>query len=137
MFARKSIPVLAVLAVMIAAPLAHAATAATSANPPAASHEVKVPETAKAPAAKHAAMHRLDLNTATRDELARQPGIGETVAEKIIAARPFQSKSELVSKGIVTKAEFGKLAPHVFARPATRPAATARPVTRPATKPAK
>ena len=122
MFARKSIPVLAVLAVMIAAPLAHAATAATPAAP-ASSHEVKAPETAKAPAAKHMAMHKLDLNTATREELAKVPEIGETVADKIIAARPFNTKSELVSKGIVTKAEFGKLASHVYAKPATKPAA--------------
>ena len=38
------------------------------------------------------------------------------ILEKIIAARPFKMKSQLVSKGIVTKAEYSKLAAHVIAK---------------------
>jgi competence protein ComEA len=119
MFARKSVPALAVLAALLVAPLAHAVTTPAPSSTPPAAHEMK------APPAKPAAMTKVDLNTATREELVALPQIGEVKADKIIAARPFKMKSELVSKGVVTKAEYAKLAPHVIAKMAPE---TARPL---------
>lgn len=43
----------------------------------------------------------LDLNSATREQLVAYPGIGAQFADKIIAARPFRQRSELVSRGIL------------------------------------
>jgi DNA uptake protein ComE-like DNA-binding protein len=70
-------------------------------------------------AAKHMpAMPAVDLNTADRDELIKLPGIGEAIADKIIAGRPFKSKAELLSKGLVTKAQYSKISKHVIAKQA-------------------
>jgi len=61
-------------------------------------------------------MSHIDLNSASREQLMTLPGITEASADKIIEARPFKSKDELRSKGIVTKAEYDKLASHITAK---------------------
>ena len=51
---------------------------------------------------KHAARTKLvDINTATKQELKKLPGISDAEADKIIAARPFGSKAWLVTKKII------------------------------------
>ena len=54
-------------------------------------------------------MHPLDLNTATKEELMKLSGVTDEIAEKIIAGRPYTSKAELVSKNVLTKAEYRKI----------------------------
>ena len=43
----------------------------------------------------------IDLNTATRDQLTQFKGIGLMYADRIIRGRPYQARSELVSRRIV------------------------------------
>jgi competence protein ComEA len=52
---------------------------------------------------------RLNLNTATKEELAKLPGVGDETAAKIVAARPFTSRAELVNKKILTSEEYKKV----------------------------
>jgi len=59
---------------------------------------------------------KLDLNAATREELIKLPGVGEATADKIIAARPFKSKNELVSRKLVSQSEYNKISAHVIAK---------------------
>jgi DNA uptake protein ComE-like DNA-binding protein len=84
--------------------------------------------TAKAPqhakAAAKAAMPRVDLNSATKEELAKLPGVDEPTADKIIAARPFKSRAELRSKGVVSGVEYARLREHILVKSTTVAAAS-------------
>ena len=64
----------------------------------------------------HAAMHKTDINAASREDLMKLPGITDAVADKIIAARPFKSKAELASKKVLTAKEYAKIRAMVIAK---------------------
>ncbi len=53
--------------------------------------------------------HPLNLNTATETDLESLPGITKTDAERIIRNRPYRSKSELVSKRILSETEYDQI----------------------------
>jgi DNA uptake protein ComE-like DNA-binding protein len=99
------------LAAALALPLSVAAASTTPATNPAKSATPAVKKSVH-----HPTSAKVDINTATRAELAGVPGIGEPVADKIIAARPFTSRTQLLSRKIVSHAAYTRIAPHVIAR---------------------
>jgi DNA uptake protein ComE-like DNA-binding protein len=94
---------------LAAAPMALAATAA--------------PTTAsKSHATKTKAPEKVDLNTASREDL-RRLGIDGATADRIVGSRPFKSKSELHTRHLMTEPEYQKLSGKVTVKaPSPAPA---------------
>jgi competence protein ComEA len=53
--------------------------------------------------------NRLDINTASADELKGLRGINEAQAKKIVEGRPYKRRGELVSKKVLTQETYDKI----------------------------
>jgi len=76
---------------------------------------------AKTPSAAQkspAAAEKLDLNTATEQQLSELPGIGEARSKAIIKGRPYKGKDELVERKILTQSVYNKIKDQVIAKQA-------------------
>jgi len=73
----------------------------------------------KAPAAP---VKLIDINSATLKQLKTLPGIGDAEAKQIIAHRPYMTKTELVTKGVLPTGPFLSLKRQVVAMPPKRSA---------------
>jgi DNA uptake protein ComE-like DNA-binding protein len=52
---------------------------------------------------------KVDINSATKEELEALPGIGPATSQKIIDNRPYRAKSDLLKDKIVTAKEYSKI----------------------------
>ncbi len=98
---------------LAAAPMAHAADAKTADSPaPAAAR--KAAESA-APAAQKAG-EKLDINSASAEQLAQLKGIGPVRAEAIIKGRPYKGKDELPRRKIIPKSVYDQIKDDIIAK---------------------
>jgi competence protein ComEA len=58
----------------------------------------------------------LDLNSASKDELMSLPGMSSAEADRLIAGRPYSEPDDLVTRRILAKAEYDKIADRVAAK---------------------
>jgi competence protein ComEA len=110
---------LGLLALTVAAPVfAQPATTTTNPTPPAATMAPAAPAMPKA--AETAVMPKsnlVDINTASATELKALPGVTDGDSAKIIQARPYTDKSQLVSRHVVSEATYDKIKDHLVAKP--------------------
>jgi DNA uptake protein ComE-like DNA-binding protein len=69
---------------------------------------------ATAPAAE-----KLDINSATKEQLDALPGIGEAYSQKIIDNRPYRTKRDLVTKKIIPQSTYEKIKDQIIAHQST------------------
>jgi competence protein ComEA len=58
----------------------------------------------------------LDLNAATKEQLVTLPGITSAEAERVIAGRPYKKPEDMVTRRIMSKTEYDKIADRVTAK---------------------
>ncbi len=78
----------------------------------------KTSHSAKASKAKASAEEpsgKIDINSASKEDLEKLPGIGPATSGKIIAGRPYRAKSDLVKKKIVSQSEYAKIKDQIIA----------------------
>ena len=57
--------------------------------------------------------HRLDVNTATAKQIATLPGITPRTASRMVENRPYASTEELVTKHVLSRAEYRRIADRI------------------------
>ena len=62
---------------------------------------------------------KIDLNSASPEELQKLPGIGEALSKKIVENRPYKRKDELVQKKVIPAPTYEKIKDHVVAKQST------------------
>jgi DNA uptake protein ComE-like DNA-binding protein len=115
---------LRVAALALAVPLAAGTVVAQAPQPGTAPATRSAPPAAAAPKAAPAATPAdaatktplIDINTASKDELDKLPGIGPARAEAIIKNRPYNGKDELRRKKVLPENVYQGIRERIIAR---------------------
>ena len=73
---------------------------------------------AKAKSAKAKPADKMvDLNNASKADLLKLPGIDAPMADKIIAGRPYMSKSKVLTQNVIPMMNYQMIREHIFVAP--------------------
>lgn len=61
---------------------------------------------------------KIDVNSASQDELEKLNGIGPVTAKKIVDGRPYKTKRDLLTKKVVSQGEYDKIKDNIIAHQA-------------------
>jgi competence protein ComEA len=61
------------------------------------------------------ATDKIDINSASKEELMSLKGVGDVYAEKIIENRPYRSKSDLLRKKIIPASTYSEIREQIIA----------------------
>lgn len=70
-----------------------------------------------------ASVKPVDINSATRKQLQKLPGVSDVVAGKIIAGRPYASNRDLLTRNIINKEVYDNIRRRIYVKPASKSAA--------------
>jgi DNA uptake protein ComE-like DNA-binding protein len=59
--------------------------------------------------------NKLDLNTATPQQLKSLPGMGDAYVKRIVDGRPYTAKNQLVTRGILPQAAYEQIKEQIIA----------------------
>lgn len=66
-------------------------------------------------ASKTSKSAKLDINTASKEELSQLPGIGDALSQKIIDGRPYNAKNDLVRRKIIPQSTYDGIKDQIIA----------------------
>jgi DNA uptake protein ComE-like DNA-binding protein len=113
---------LAALAVFgLAGPTRAAEGGAASPHSPAAPASATAGSSAKMKTSTIPTEQQIDINSASRERLKTLPGIGNAEADKIIAGRPYYSKTDLVIRNILPESSYAAIKYRVLVGPVAKP----------------
>jgi competence protein ComEA len=67
-------------------------------------------------APKAAQAVQIDINNASVEQLKALPGIGDVYAKKIVDGRPYKMKNQLVTKNVLSQAQYDKIKGSIVAK---------------------
>ncbi len=59
---------------------------------------------------------QIDLNSASKDQLLTLPGVTPQLADRIIASRPYNAPTDLLTRHILRKPEYDKISDRLVAK---------------------
>jgi competence protein ComEA len=113
---RRTETVLIVLVLCLTASLAQAADASSRPMAGQASSAQGGKSVVRKDGAAERTVQPVDVNSATKAELKKLPGIGDAEADRIIAGRPYLSKAHLQTHNIISPMQYQALRELVVAR---------------------
>lgn len=59
---------------------------------------------------------RIDINSATLEQLTTLPGIGAASSQRIIEGRPYAHPDELIERSVISQTRYDKIKDHIMVK---------------------